>query len=93
MFLTRTSCTICASIALPLVAAGGIAAEEAGAAGSRIEELTVMATRVERSIGDLPVAVSVIDQAQIQRGRQQLGLDEALNRVPGLFSQKTRSFA
>ncbi|MFP6816282.1 MAG: TonB-dependent receptor [Pseudomonadales bacterium] len=93
MFLTRTSRTIYVSFALPFVAAGAMAAERAGAATSRIEELTITATRMERALGDVPMAVSVIDQVEIQRGRQQLGLDEALNRVPGLFSQNRYNFS
>lgn len=93
MFLTRTSCMICVSFTLPFIAASALAAEESANATPRIEELTVMATRVEQSVGDVPMAVSVIEQKEIQRGRQQLGLDEALNRVPGLFSQNRYNFS
>jgi iron complex outermembrane receptor protein len=52
-----------------------------------------MATRVEESIGNVPMAVTVIEQDEIQRGRQQLGLDESLNRAPGVFSQNRYNFA
>jgi len=89
MFLMRTSCMICVSFVLSFTAA----ADEPADAPSRIEEVTVMATRVEQSIGDVPMAVSVIDQQDIQRGRQQLGLDESLNRAPGIFSQNRYNFA
>ncbi|MDH3642387.1 MAG: TonB-dependent receptor [Gammaproteobacteria bacterium] len=89
MFLMRTSSMICVSFALSWVAA----AEEPAGTASRIEEVTVMATRVQQSIGDVPMAVSVIDQQDIQRGRQQLGLDESLNRAPGVFAQNRYNFA
>ena len=91
MMPTRTSIVICFSLALPYVGPQAAAADESDA--SRIEELTVMATRVERSVADIPMAVSVVDKQQIQRGRQQLGLDESLNRVPGVFSQNRYNFA
>ncbi|MCZ6642053.1 MAG: TonB-dependent receptor plug domain-containing protein, partial [Gammaproteobacteria bacterium] len=60
---------------------------------SRIEEMVVVSSRVAQSIGEVPAAVSVILQKDIQRGRQQLGLDESLNRVPGVFSQNRYNFA
>ncbi len=93
MMPARTSIVICFSLALPYVAAQAAAAGESANDASRIEELTVMATRVERSVADIPMAVSVVDEQQIQRGRQQLGLDESLNRVPGVFSQNRYNFA
>jgi len=60
---------------------------------SCLEEITVHATRVEKSLREVPAAVSVINQDTIQRARQQLGLDEALNRVPGVFSQNRYNYA
>ena len=57
------------------------------------EEITVISTRVEESIKLIPSAISVIEKNDIQRGRQQLGLDESLNRVPGVFSQNRYNFA
>ncbi|MFT5351994.1 MAG: iron complex outermembrane receptor protein, partial [Gammaproteobacteria bacterium] len=57
-----------------------------------MEELIVTSSRVEKSILDLPAAVSIVGKDDIQLGRQQLGLDESLNRVPGLFSQNRYNF-
>jgi iron complex outermembrane recepter protein len=57
-----------------------------------VEEIVVTSSRVGKSIFDLPSAVSVIGKDDIQLGRQQLGLDESLNRVPGLFSQNRYNF-
>jgi iron complex outermembrane receptor protein len=61
--------------------------------GKPLDEIVVRATRIERSLEDVPAAVSVIDQSTIQVARQQLALDEALGRVPGLFMQNRYNFA
>ncbi len=58
-----------------------------------LEEIVVQATRMSRPLDSVPAAVSVVSQAEIQLGRQQLGLDEALNRVPGVFMQNRYNFA
>ena len=58
-----------------------------------IEEITVRATRIEKPLNRVPAALSVIDQDVIQLGRQQLALDESLNRVPGVFMQNRYNFA
>lgn len=58
----------------------------------KLEELIVTSSRVEKSLLELPSAVTIINQNDIQLGRQQLGLDESLNRVPGLFSQNRYNF-
>ena len=58
-----------------------------------LEEIVVQATRMSRPLDSVPAAISVVNQAQIQLGRQQLGLDEALNRVPGVFMQNRYNFA
>lgn len=58
----------------------------------KLEELTVTSSRVEKSLLDIPAAVAIIHQDDIQLGRQQLGLDESLNRVPGIFSQNRYNF-
>ena len=58
-----------------------------------LEEVIVRATMIERSLDKVPAAVSVITEDDIQLGRQQLALDEALSRVPGLFMQNRYNFA
>lgn len=60
------------SIALPLAARGDV------------EEIVVTAARVEQEARAIPLAVSTVARDDIQR-RQLLGLDESMNRVPGLF--------
>ncbi len=71
-----------------LIAQQGVQTSTAG-----LEEIVVEATRLSRSLDRVPAAVSVVTQDEIQLGRQQLGLDEALTRVPGLFMQNRYNFA
>ncbi len=58
-----------------------------------VEQLTVVSARVEQSLREVPAAVALVLQDDIQIGRPQLGLDESLNRVPGVFSQNRYNFA
>ncbi len=58
-----------------------------------LEEIVVQATRMSKPLARVPAAISVVDQTEIQLGRQQLGLDEALTRVPGVFMQNRYNFA
>ena len=58
-----------------------------------ISELVVTATRIARSPGDVPASVSVLSGDELQHARQQLGLDEALARVPGVYFQNRYNFA
>ncbi|MEJ8569705.1 TonB-dependent receptor family protein [Elongatibacter sediminis] len=69
-------------------------AASAGASGDvTLEEITVTATRIPVSWSRAPLALSRVDGAAVQAARQQLGLDEALTRVPGLFFQNRYNFA
>ena len=74
-------------------ACGAAASEPADDASLAMEELVVSATRTIRAVREVPAAVSVVGREDIQLGRQQLGLDEALGRVPGLFAQNRYNFA
>lgn len=58
-----------------------------------LEEIVVSAPRVETRLSRVPGAVSVVNEAQIQRARQGLGLDESVARVPGVFLQNRYNFA
>ena len=60
---------------------------------SVLEEVVVTATRIPADPENLPFAVSSVGRDAIQRGRQQLGLDEALVAVPGVFFQNRYNFA
>ncbi len=69
---------VCASL-VGLLVVGPVYAQ------SVIEEVTVRAHKVERALMDIPAAVGVVTIEDIQTGRQQLGLDESLSRIPGVF--------
>ena len=73
------------STMLPL----GAAADQ----GARLEPITVTSPRLERDLQETPAAVGFVDEDEIQQGRQQLQLDESLNRLPGVFFQNRYNFA
>ncbi len=79
--------------AIALMASGLAIAQDVPETADDLEEIVVQATRMSRPLDSVPAAISVVNQTQIQLGRQQLGLDEALNRVPGLFMQNRYNFA
>ena len=58
-----------------------------------LDEIVVSATRTESSLRDVARSVSVVNKERIQNGTQQLGLDEALNGVPGLYIQNRYNFS
>lgn len=81
---------LAAMIVTALTASGAGALEDS--TRGPVEEVVVTSSRTEQSVLELPAAVSVVGRDDIQLGRQQLGLDEALYRVPGLFSQNRYNF-
>ncbi len=64
-----------------------------GLSAADVEEVHVRASRMDQTLSTIAGAASVIDQHDIQLGRQQFALDESLNRVPGMFSQNRYNFA
>ena len=87
-YVARRSLTVCiAACTYPAL----LGAQ--GTSSSELETIVVEATRISRPLQQVPGAVSVVGQEDIQLGRQQLGLDEALTRVPGLFMQNRYNFA
>ncbi|MEE8248595.1 MAG: TonB-dependent receptor plug domain-containing protein, partial [Gammaproteobacteria bacterium] len=85
-------CLVCWLSALLLP--GALTAQQTAQANSgELEEIIIEATRLSRPLDRVPAAVSVVRQDDIQLGRQQLGLDEALSRVPGLFMQNRYNFS
>lgn len=59
----------------------------------RLDEIVVTATRIETSVRNAARSISVVDKDRIQIGTQQLGIDEALAGVPGLYMQNRYNFA
>ena len=58
-----------------------------------VDEITVSATRDDKPLYNVPAAVSLVDSEAIGSGRQMIGLDESLARIPGLFMQNRYNFA
>ena len=58
-----------------------------------LEPVVVTATRSATSLAEVPAAVSVIDQSDIQLGLPTVGFEEPLNRIPGIFAQNSANFA
>ena len=74
------------------LAVTGASGEEADLA-TPLDEVSVTATRVEKVLDKIPAAVGVVDEEAIQFGTQQIGLDESLVKVPGVFMQNRYNFA
>ena len=75
------------------VVATPLLAQPSNSGSNDLDEIVVTATMIERTLNNVPAAVSVVGEDQIQFARQQLALDEALDRVPGLFMQNRYNFA
>ena len=73
--------------------ANPLCAQDSVGSAQVLEEVIVTATRIPTDLVRLPFAVGSVGQDELQRGRQQLGLDEALVSVPGLFFQNRYNFA
>ena len=58
-----------------------------------LDEIVVTATRVESAVRDVARSISVVQKDRIQNAAQQLGLDEALAGVPGLYMQNRYNFS
>ena len=63
------------------------------AAENGLGPITITATRVEKDLDKIPAAVSTVGRDDIQLGTEQLGLDESLAGVPGLFMTNRYNFA
>src|SRR5690606_24205191 len=74
-------------------ATGNAAAQEAASDAHRLDEVVVTATRREASVRDVARSVSVVDRQSIQNATQQLGLDEVLAGVPGLYMENRYNFS
>jgi iron complex outermembrane receptor protein len=62
-------------------------AEDATSEKTITAPVVVTATRVEQNSFDLPVAIDVVNQKDIQDGQLQMTLSESLIRVPGITAQ------
>ena len=60
---------------------------------SGLGPILITPTRVEKHSLEIPAAISTIGQDDIQLGTEQLGLDESLQGVPGVFTLNRYNFA
>lgn len=90
--IRRTYLSTCIALAVAGASTPALAQDQEPAA-NQLEELVVIGTRTERRLGEIPLGVSVINMEDIQRGRQELGMDESLTRVPGVFMQNRYNFS
>jgi len=60
---------------------------------NQLEDITVSATRAEKPLYKIPAAIGVVDKNDIGLGKQKIGLDESLVKIPGLFMQNRYNFA
>jgi iron complex outermembrane receptor protein len=58
-----------------------------------LEPVVVTAPRVATPLTQVPAAISVVEQNDVQQGQPTVGLDESLVRVPGVFLQNRFNFA
>ncbi len=58
-----------------------------------LSTVVVTATRNPQSSHDLPVAISRVERASIQRGKLQVNLSESLGEVPGASVQNRQNYA
>jgi iron complex outermembrane recepter protein len=93
MQLLRRHYRLACCAAPTLVLGTAALAQEAATSQTPLEEIVVTATLLQRTLDKTPAAVSVVTEDDIQVARQQLGLDESLTRVPGLFMQNRYNFA
>ncbi len=80
-------------ILLLILAVSNSAAIAEESAEDPLHEIVVIATRTESPIRDVARCISLVSKERIQNGTQQLGLDEALAGVPGLYMQNRYNFS
>ncbi len=77
----------------PLIALSSPAASAQETETDVLDEIVVSATRREASVRDVARSISRVDKQRIQVGTQQIGLDESLAGIPGLYMQNRYNFA
>jgi len=60
---------------------------------TRLPELEVTVTRTAEPLTRVPFAVGVLDRDDLQRARQTIGIDEALNDIPGVVVANRYNFS
>lgn len=91
--LTKQSSVLAGVALLTLTTAAAEAETIKKVSPAQLGIITITSTRIEDEQARLPIAVGSVGKDEIQLGRQQLGLDESLVNIPGLFFQNRYNFA
>jgi len=79
---------------LPVAAQEPVRADTTALDTSRVRQLPeINVTRTAEPLQRVPYSVGVIDRTEIQRGQQTVGLDEALNNLPGVVVANRYNFS
>ncbi len=84
------------AIATPVVAQEPVRADSTRSDTTRVTqlpELNVTVTRTMAPLSRAPFATGVLDREDLQRGQQTLGIDEALNNIPGVVVTNRYNFS
>ena len=81
------------TLLIPVLLIFSYAASAGDEKAVRLERVIVSEKRIENSVLDMPRSISVVDKERIDSSTQQLGLDESLLGVPGLYVQNRYNFA
>lgn len=76
-----------------LLASPAAAQEPPPAERLRFDPIVVTATRAAQPLGDVAGSVSVIEGLDVQGAQRSVGLEETLDRVPGVLVQSSENFA
>ncbi|MEW8628295.1 MAG: TonB-dependent receptor plug domain-containing protein, partial [Candidatus Thiodiazotropha sp.] len=85
--------TLSITTALAMASVSSYSAAEEAEQTTILDDISVTATRVEKPLETVPAAVGIVQQQTIQFAEPQLGLDESLTQIPGIFMQNRYNFA
>ncbi|MGH7579289.1 MAG: TonB-dependent receptor family protein [Gemmatimonadales bacterium] len=83
-------------IAMPAAAQEPVAGDTTGrdtTAITQLPDINVTVTRTPEPLDRVPFAVGVLDRGDLVRGQATLGIDEALNNIPGVFIANRYNFS
>lgn len=89
----RLSVPLCLCGEILLLALVARAQEPAPEERLQLDPIVVTATREARPLSDVPASVSVVEGLDVQGAQRGVGLEESLDRVPGVLVQSSDNFA
>ena len=89
MLIRKRQLLSCISFCLIIFSGNAVSQNEV----TDLDEIFVTATRLNSSLSNVARSISIVDKDRIQNATQQLGMDEALAGVPGLYMQNRYNFA